>query len=127
MTSFKTLQREWYSRLRAEGFNDIEKNSLPEPSLRRWDSQWFKFFYSGDYIQEKQDYYYYGFQFLHAHTFKNHVEHRIWQLHIEGQSCRDISCLLEKEGVKFNKDKVNSVVRTLRSNMLPSHKEEDHD
>lgn len=121
--SFKSLQTEWYKKLKDSGFNDIEQD---EDNLTQWSSSKI---YRGqnngasfeDAMLKREmttEYYRLAGQFLHEHVFKNDKEKLIWRLHSEGLSLRDISATL-----KSNKDAVHAIVKPLAKIMLQRGKE----
>ena len=90
------LQREWYERLKAEGFNDIEhlKNDgnfsqyLRGSGLRERRRSPRK---TEDVIQASKEFYSLASEFLHTHEFKKPIEKIIWALFAEGLTYREIA------------------------------------
>ncbi len=112
MQDLKTLRQHWYQKLADSGFKDIEGQG---PYLKQWDS----FQIPLTYEQDVADYYYYGEHFLHTNSWPCPTAREIWRLHIEGNSLRKIA-----QRVKWNKDKVNQLIISLRRSMLPT--DNDH-
>lgn len=118
--AFKKLKKEWYRKLKKEGFVDIEK---AEHSLgpfyscaRRFDVG------SRDEVAEvtnlkydaKEEYYRLAEHFLNEFEFDNKIEKIIWTMHTEGKTIREISSLKK---IKMKKDKVHEVIKRLASEM----------
>ncbi len=113
----KALTKEWYAKLKAEGFNDIEDVTSAREYIKNWSTR-FHFQYTPEEFQEKQEYYEIASNFLHSYDFAwipgaslvNWCDREIWRLHVEGVPYRKISEELSKNGWKMNKDTVNARV-----------------
>jgi hypothetical protein len=88
---FLKTQREWYRKLKASGFNDIEitgETGRVHPLLR-----------SPGRLSEARtltfestlSYYMLASQFLHEHAFPNDTTREVWRLHCEGVTYRVIA------------------------------------
>ena len=107
----KKLQKEWYSKLEAEGFEDIEDSA---GRLKRWDSFYFKLRHRGPRFAAKEEYFRIAERFLYSHSFSEKADKLIWKMHSEGLSCREIAIQLKNQGIKTNKDVVNRTIAELR-------------
>lgn len=126
----KTLQKEWYTKLKKSGFEDIEQD---ENNLKEWESSRY---YRGrnneaDFekvilIQEaKEQYYRMAGHFLHDHNFESAVDKFIWEMHSEGVAHRKIVPLLKKFKLKRERHWVRRVIDRLKAQMMVRYK--DHD
>lgn len=106
--TLKALKTKWYRKLKNAGFNDIEDTNSPNEFLKTWHSTWFKTHSTPESFKEKHRYYQMTTYFATSHTFSNKLEERIWCLHSEGLSYREIA-----KKVRSNKDKVNQVILNL--------------
>jgi hypothetical protein len=92
--NYKQLRKEWYKKLKDEGFNDIEKL---DGDLIEWHTSRFTKATNRRYsIEAKSDYYYLANQFLNTYKFKNELFRAIWEYHANGISQRDIVKLLNQ-------------------------------
>lgn len=121
----KKLQKVWYKKLKKSGFEDIEKD---ENTLKHWATRVFKESSNGSYYNEKEVYYksreeYYRMagRFLWDFTFDNKLEHKIWSLHSEGMSIRDIGALIRKTDKKVYDFKVQMILKKLSTLMLQAN------
>lgn len=96
---FKKLKDLWYSRLKEDGFEDIEKTSLDEPLLKQFHSQYFHFSkHTEESISDMQEWFDFCSDFLHRyHDWKSRKEKLVWEYYCQGHSQRTISKLLESE------------------------------
>ncbi len=92
--NFKKLQALWDKKLKDSGFNDIESRS---DSLIQWQDSFHQGYHTEITLQAKKDYYIAAEHFLNYYPFKNEAEVRIWALHSEGVSIREIVGILDKE------------------------------
>lgn len=124
--SLEEVQKEWYAKLKKEGFEDIEdaNNNLVQYTSsmflrgRRNNMSFVEIMNS---IESKQDYYRLASEFLHKHNFKRYVDWFIWSQHCEGVSYRDISKKLAKEGIKLTRNPIGDIVKKLREEMKKSY------
>ncbi len=110
--NLKTLQAHWYRILKEQGFEDIEDTSSPKEFLKTWHSTWFKTHSSPESFKEKHRYYQARTYFATAYTFKDNKEERIWFLHSEGFSYREIA-----KQTSTKKDAVAKIIKTLTKTM----------
>lgn len=121
----KRIQKEWYQKLKAEGFDDIEDHSHPDTLLKTRHGDYFRCRYDAAQFEFKEEYYRRVSQFLHEYPFPNrsqlplfHDNHdllhkRILELHAEGWSFRKIAEELTRLGFRTNKDKINKIINEL--------------
>ena len=85
----QALRKEWYSNLEARGFSDIEKLSgdlkTTVHSLQASNE-----FITECRFQAKQSYYQWAAQKAEEAKFPTKKDEKIWKLHAEGQSLREI-------------------------------------
>lgn len=114
--AFQALKKTWYAKLKSKGFEDAEQD---EVNLKEWHSSIFMRDYDELYYKSKEDYYRLAGQFLHDFPFKNKKERRIWELHSQGISLRNIAKILSKrKKIKLNKDAISLIVTRLVAEML---------
>lgn len=108
----------WYEKLKKTGFKDCESlcgklKDYPNARIPRA--------YTTDQFIEKQSYYRAASEFYWVYKFSNNHEKKIWQLHSEGFSTREISKKLRTKSNSVNKDNVNIVIyrlaRIMRTNL----------
>jgi Mor family transcriptional regulator len=89
MKPSKQLIKKWYDKLAKSGFDDIEDNLGYNNVIRHHASD----FGSKDpvLVAYTQEYFYIATQYLHENIFKNKKEYRIWELHSNGATVRDIA------------------------------------
>lgn len=98
----KELEKVWYAKLKQSGFEDIEDERYPDKPLKS---------YSSDLIESKPsrrknffkrttaDYYALARRLLETFQFESTLHKRIWSLHCEGLSKRQIEAKLREENV----------------------------
>lgn len=112
--NFEKLKDDWYKKLKASGFADIEykdgsiRSCRPrharakDPSLR----------------QATEEYYYMAYHFLNEYTFGSEIDKVIWDYHSNGISARDIAKLLKDTRVgDIKKTTVWGVIKRLENIM----------
>ncbi len=123
----KEAQDEWYKKLKKSGFDDIEQD---EDRLKKWASSSFKGKINGARHNEKQaftdakeEYYRRAGHFLYDHEFASAFQRRIWELHAEGKSLREISKAVRKMNTKMkvNKDNIQPIVKALAKVMIKKY------
>ena len=110
------LQKEWYNKLKEEGFKDTEyfdKNMTPKDMMR---NEAHKFAQENvESFQSKEQYYIEASQFFHDHEFASELAKEIWYRHSEGDTFRHISTTL-----KVPYYKVQGIIVKHRNIMLKS-------
>ena len=89
---FITLQKEWYARLKEDGFIDTEY--FNKKTMEPFDYQvreGSKFKVSPEEFEQKRHYYILASQFLHEYDFATELDKEIWRLHAEGEPHRAIA------------------------------------
>lgn len=112
---FNTLQKEWYSKLKDSGFEDIEQNEL---DLKLWSSHFFKVRHNATLFSAKEEYYRMAGHFLYDYTFSNEHEKQIWALHSTGVSIRGIVDQLKAKKIKTDTKKVNNIIKAFSKLMI---------
>jgi hypothetical protein len=81
------LTKFWYEKLRSTGFQDIEQT---DGNLKSWECHvWAK--RSQSTLDAKQQYFSRARELLEAYRFDNPTHKRIWELHCDGLSSRQIA------------------------------------
>lgn len=111
---FRELQSKWYKKLRQQGFEDLERKA---GRLKTGALQNISHLYNTEQFNIKEEYYRLAGQFLHEHKFKSGIEKKIWELHSEGMSIRNIVKKLKHRGVTAYKDLVEGVIKRMREEM----------
>lgn len=106
---FKKLQKEWYDKLKAEGFKDIENgresNTVWQDAHVVNNGKYNRFYTNIDYYRSA------GI-FLHHYSFESPTDRAVWELHTNGASFRDIAVKL-----KCKTHVVLKIVHSLRDKM----------
>lgn len=106
---YKALRDKWYAKLAKTGFEDIEDVNSPRQMLKAWHSSDIpRKARSGGFIAI-QDYYSRATEFLNNYIFESKFELKVWTLHADGQSLREIA-----KQCKCGKDKVRTIVLKLQ-------------
>jgi hypothetical protein len=111
---FKALQKKWEERLKKEGFEDIERK---EGRLKSGSVENVRYLYTTEQFNIKEEYYRLAGQFLHEYKFKSSVERKIWELHSEGMSVRNIIKKLKHKGITAYKNLVHGTIVELADKM----------
>lgn len=111
----KSLQAEWYAKLKDEGFDDIEQD---EEHLKAWHSHMFKAQYSTEAFTAKESYYRAAGKFLHDYRFRTLLERAIWELHANGTTIMAITDSLKGLGYKTYRRHVHETIQRLSKIML---------
>lgn len=113
--AFTALQIIWYEKLKQKGFVDIEEST--SDNLKSWASRYA--LKDPTRFEAHQTYYVLAGQFLHSYDFPNAHKRRIWALHSEGKTVRQISILLRKKGyASSGKSNIDNIIRTLEIAMF---------
>lgn len=105
---FRRLFEEWNKRLKEDGFEDAEDFTLKDPELKVWHS--FRFKQRHD---ERETYFELAQGLLTGEfKFKTDVTRRVWELHSQGKSVREIEGILEMQLLGY-KGKRRSNVHTI--------------
>lgn len=125
---FLKLQKLWYGKLKKSGFIDIEERGIlkdyPGSRLLRDYCRKKGNFYDTSRLEEKQNYFRFASQLLWTHSFRSSFEKRIFLLHSEGFSLREISKVIKR---KMSPDTIRLLLKPLRQKVYSLMLEESHD
>lgn len=117
---FKKLQAVWEKKLEQSGFEDIEQ---ADGNLKTWHSEWYKYRSGLEVDMGREEYYRHAGYFLYEYQFKNEMERRIWELHAEGLSIRNIVIALKPRYKKtVYKRKVHEILKPLVKKVIDNAK-----
>lgn len=115
--TLKQLKKQWYNKLKDDGFDDIEyaggTMQVGHPrGIAIWDP----------FLRELTlDYYGMCTDFLNEYKFKNNLERAIWEYYTNGLSHREISTILKtlktKSRIGKSHDSVWRLIKKLESEM----------
>lgn len=105
---FKKLKAKWYRKLKKSGFEDIEDIDSPKEFLIKWHSKCFQSHNTPEEFKERVKYFEQRTYFATAYTFSSPLEERVWCLHSDGYTYREIAKMTDS-----NKDKVNKIIKAL--------------
>lgn len=109
---FKIIQKEWYEKLKNEGFNDIEDTSHPHSPLKCWHSlRWKKL--SPDKIERVRHYYDKAQALLHIYKFQTELERLIWELHSQGHSKYQIEKQISHIPKSPKRESIAIIIKTI--------------
>ncbi len=114
---FKQLQKKWYAKLKDTGFNDIEykgdyiESAVPKPLRGKGTATVPDKFYQS----LTEEYYTLCSQFLNDFKFERPFDKRVWELHTEGFSIREIATSLKTK--KRRKSTIWTIVKKLETEM----------
>lgn len=114
-TKFKQLRDKWYKKLEKIGFQDIEDNKYEEPKLKVYDYLKFKTI-GPDLHEAKAKYYANCRDVLNKNVFETKLHRRIWELHTDGLSLREIEKAIKNE---YKKDTINYIIRKISLESMP--------
>lgn len=116
---YKKLRQEWYAKLKAEGFNDIEtlNGDLKEFSTSGSRNIKKVLTQSGGW-QIKEEYYRLASKFLHEYKFNTKLDGIIWEYHTNGISVRNIAKALVEIKIRTNRTDVWKAVKRLKIKMF---------
>jgi hypothetical protein len=105
---FKTLRDEYYALLKEQGFEDIEDVDSPNEFLLQWTQE--------TYREDKAEYFKMATDFFNQYPFANDKEKRIWEMHAEGMTIREISGAFLVHG--YSVTNVHKIIKKLKTMML---------
>lgn len=123
--SFKDLRAKWAAKLKKSGFEDLEDENGLLKHIGHAD--YFSINFNAISAQAKEEYYRKAGYFLYDHKFKTELERKIWELHADGVSIRDIVKILKTKGKKIYKSKVENLLRPLVEKCLHGKERPDND
>lgn len=108
------LKRIWYAKLAKSGFEDIEVPDSKNELLKRWHAADFaKRAQTPATFFAKQEYFIKATEFLNWYKFASKKELKIWTLHANGATLREIA-----KATKLKKDKVHRIIKRLLKESL---------
>lgn len=105
---FKLLKAKWDAKLAAKGFNDIESTRGNVSYLKVHECRKFHR-REPQYYDETQEYFLRATHLLQTHKFGSVRERKVWELHADGWTVREIETKL-----KFYRNGVHQVILKLR-------------
>lgn len=109
----ESVQKEWYRKLRKETeFKEIESVSYEDRPLKGWSVNIFGTLTSIE-VQAIKDKYDRAIEFLNKHCFENETIKRIWALHSEGMSLREIEEEIKDTDAPYKKSQVQDIIKNL--------------
>lgn len=115
--TLKALQSEWYARLEASGFVDIEDCANPNRPLKSFHKISFRHSHlrrsQPRWVESADQYYYDAKELLMTYAFKNDLHRFIWELHCEGLNKRKIEdkiCLLTKT---YKREQIGNIIKAI--------------
>jgi hypothetical protein len=129
--NFKKLKAHWDKVLKESGFKDIEAgngnfssfsthtklSSFTPEGLGRFME---KVAHSG--LTSREEYYRFAGFFLHDYQFKTTRDKEIWEAHANGDTYREISERMTKEGKGITFPRVYQIVQALKKEMISMYK-----
>lgn len=114
LTEFEALQKTWYDKLKANGFEDAESS---ERHLKFWNTGRLAN-HDHHVLDNAREYYILAEHFLNDHKFDSELQKVIWEYHANGMSARDIAKILNKvKATKTNRTSVWIIIKDLRAKM----------
>lgn len=113
---FKALHAKWEKRLEKEGLPDLETADGQLKGISH--ASFFKAHYNQVDAEAKEEYYRQAGYFLYDHKFQTELERKIWELHCEGVSIRDIVVILKKKHYRVYKRLVHETLRPMVVTLL---------
>lgn len=121
-TDFAKLQAEWDKKLADSGFVDVEDRRASGDLLKAWHGKYFQVRYTPDQFVAKREYYELATSFLNEFFFSEETlgyfgiidqDKRVWSLHADGKSIREIAALL-----RTSKWRIEKTIATLTERMF---------
>lgn len=120
---FKKLQKEWYEKIKKEGFVDAEDTENPHRPLKSWHS--FKF-YAPDKNQKlyfismdsAEEYYKRARHLLVDYKFDKEIHKRIWTLHSEGWSTRQIEKKISRFDKSYKRSQISNIINKIAKEII---------
>ncbi len=103
--AFQKLFQKWNKKLEKQGHEEIEDFTLTDPPLKCWhNSKWKQV----ESFEETVLYYQLASELLCHFEFENRTHRRIWDLHCQGLSVRQVALKVNRK--KFTKTVVHTVI-----------------
>lgn len=105
----KKLEQEWYQKLKDDGFEDIEDSNNPNRPLKAWHN--FRFRQVNPARRKVTEAYYEkACALLHTYPFINEITKRIWELHCQGFSKREIEEAIKNESKRYKRESIGLII-----------------
>lgn len=109
---YRELQAVWYKKLKEQGFEDIEDTSKSDRPLEAWHSLRFQKVV-GVQVDMTQAYYYRAKELLNTYQFKNKTHQRVWELHCEGLSKREIAEEIKNLEKTYKRESIGLIIKNI--------------
>ena len=120
----RELERLWYDKLKAEGFEDCEDTEHPERPLKAWHDRLHRHpdprsSLHITQIEAISAYYAAAGALLHEQEFEISVHRKIWELHCEGLSRSQIEEVLAKTRFrkKLKRSQIQNIINKIARNI----------
>lgn len=102
----ENLKKEWYARIKADGFSDIE---YPSGHLKKFNVSIHK-------MEEAKRYFTVATDFLNQYIFDSELDRNIWDCHAQGFSIRQTAQILKigRNKVKYRLSKLKLIMEYWR-------------
>lgn len=109
---FKSLERDWYQKLKKEGFQDAEDATKDYRPLHEWHS--FRFAAKDPLrLESAKDYYDKAKDLLESYPFKTPMHKWIWELHTSGLSKRKIEKITGGQRDSLKREWIGHIIRLI--------------
>lgn len=108
----KALKKEWYLKLKEEGFRDLENVSHPDSPLIDFVKHKFRRV-TIDNLEETREYYSKAKELLQTYCFDNETQKEIWSLHSDGFSKRKIEKCLQNSPKALKREAIGLIITQL--------------
>ncbi len=114
----KALQKIWYEKLKSDGFEDIEDTDNVYKPLKAWHS--FRFHRLGSLlkIETSEIYYEKAASLLHRFNFKNVTQRKIWELHSQGWSKRQIEKEIKDHKPSYKREWIAVIIKRISKEIV---------
>ncbi len=118
-SKLRPLQKEWYAKLKEDGFVDIEEDPVNFNNAYLKHVKRKTYQNNETYREAIKEYYYICYQFLHEYPFETEVHRAIWEAYADGATMREIANLLNSDPSKkgYKKSHVHNIVKALETLM----------
>lgn len=110
---FKKLQKEWYKKVESCGFINIENWEKDRRPLIAWHDHRFR---RACTLQRTstQSYYDWAQNLLLSYSFKNKTHRKIWELHCEGKSKRQIAAAIKNYKKSYKREQIGNIIKKIK-------------
>jgi hypothetical protein len=113
--AFKKLEARWYKKLKDAGFDDIEDSTRPGRPLHAWHS--FRFYSQNTRSENAELYYQMAAHLLLEFKFENTTHQRIWELHADGWSKRQIEKEISGLVPTYRREQIGNIIAKIAKNI----------